>query len=54
MLLAGSGSRLGMGAVATVGELLEGHVGLDVECMDRIYLNGCVPHLQVGGRWCRS
>lgn len=34
----------------TVGELLDGHVGLDVECLDRIYLNGYVPNLQVGGQ----
>jgi hypothetical protein len=25
-------------------------VGLDVECLDRIYLNGYVPNLQVGGQ----
>ena len=24
--------------------------GLDVECLDRIYLNGYVPNLQVGGQ----
>jgi hypothetical protein len=34
----------------TVNDLLEGHVGLDIECMDRIYLNGYVPSLQVGGQ----
>ena len=27
-----------------------GHVGLDIECLDRIYLNGYVPKLQVGGQ----
>jgi hypothetical protein len=31
-------------------ELLDGHVSLDVECLDRIYLNGYVPNLQVGGQ----
>jgi hypothetical protein len=31
-------------------ELLDGHVGLDLECLDRIYLNGYVPNLQVGGQ----
>jgi hypothetical protein len=36
--------------VVTVGDLLEGHVGLDIECLDRIYLNGYVPNLQVGGQ----
>jgi hypothetical protein len=37
-------------AVVTVNDLLEGHVGLDIECMDRIYLNGYVPNLQVAGQ----
>jgi hypothetical protein len=37
-------------ATATVNELLAGHVGLDIECMDRIYLNGYVPNLQVAGQ----
>src|SRR5215218_479594 len=40
----------GTAAGLTVGELLGGHVGLDIECMDRIYLNGYVPTLQVGGQ----
>jgi hypothetical protein len=39
-----------MAAVVTVNELLDGHVALDVECLDRIYLNGYVPNLQVGGQ----
>jgi hypothetical protein len=42
-------SRWGM-AVVTVNDLLEGHAGLDIECMDRIYLNGYVPNLQVAGQ----
>jgi hypothetical protein len=33
-----------------VNDLLEGHVGLDLECLDRIYLNGYVPNLQVSGQ----
>ena len=36
-----------MAAVVTVNDVLDGHVGLDVECLDRIYLNGYVPNLQV-------
>jgi len=36
-----------MAAVTTVNDLLDGHVCLDVECMDRIYLNGYVPTLQM-------
>jgi hypothetical protein len=35
----------------TVDELLDGHVALDVEGLDRMYLNGYVPSLQVGGGW---
>ena len=38
----------------TVNDILDGHVGLDLECLDRVYLNAYVPNLQVGGRWCRS
>ena len=36
--------------VVTVPELLDGHTVLDIECLDRIYLNGYVPKLQVGGQ----
>ena len=39
-----------MAAVVTVNDVLDGHVGLDVECLDRIYLNGYVPNLQVSGQ----
>ena len=50
----GAGSRWAMATMAsdtvTVNELLAGHVGLDIECLDRIYLNGYVPNLQVGGQ----
>ena len=31
-------------------DILDGHVGLVIECLDRIYLNGYVPNLQVGGQ----
>ncbi len=34
----------------TVNDMLVGHVGLDVECLDRVYLNLCVPNLQVPGQ----
>ena len=44
------GARLWGVAVVTVNDLLDGHVSLDVECLDRIYLNGYVPNLQVGGQ----
>jgi hypothetical protein len=34
----------------TVNDLLDGQVALDLECPDRVYLNGYVPNLQVGGQ----
>jgi hypothetical protein len=34
----------------TVNEVLDGYVALDLECLDRIYLNAYVPNLQVGGQ----
>ena len=43
--------------VVNINDVLEGHVGLDVTCVDRIYLNAYVPALQVGGqveRFCRE
>jgi hypothetical protein len=39
-----------MSHAVTVPELLDGHTVLDIECLDRIYLNGYVPKLQVGGQ----
>src|SRR5665811_1541315 len=39
-----------MAATMTVNDLLDGHVVLDLQCLDRIYLNGYVPNLQVGGQ----
>jgi len=40
-----------MGArVVTVNEVLGGHVQLDIECLDRIYLNAYVPILQSSGQ----
>jgi hypothetical protein len=34
----------------TVNDVLDGQVALDLECLDRIYLNAYVPNLQVGGQ----
>ncbi|MEU0157023.1 hypothetical protein [Micromonospora fulviviridis] len=34
----------------TVNDLLAGQVGLDIECADRVYLNGYVPNLQQPGQ----
>jgi hypothetical protein len=39
-----------MASVVNVNDLLEGHVTLDLECLDRIYLNAYVPGLQVPGQ----
>ena len=50
MLLTGCGQHVVMAEVLTVTGLLDGHVGLDVECLDRLYLNGYVPKLQVSGQ----
>jgi hypothetical protein len=34
--------------VTNINEVLDGHVALEVECVDRLYLNAYVPNLQVG------
>jgi hypothetical protein len=34
----------------TTWDVLDGHVTLDLQCLDRIYLSGYVPNLQVGGQ----
>ena len=36
--------------VVNVNAVLDGHVMLDLQCLDRVYLNGYVPTLQVGGQ----
>ena len=37
-------------SVTNINEVLDGHVALEVECVDRLYLNAYVPNLQVGGQ----
>src|SRR5919108_1579647 len=39
-----------MSDVANVNDLLDGHVTLDLQCLDRIYLNAYIPNLQVSGQ----
>jgi hypothetical protein len=39
-----------MARTVKVRGLFDGHVALDIESLDRIYLNGYVPTLQVGGQ----
>jgi hypothetical protein len=33
-----------------INDVLQGHVSLDVDCVDRLYLNAYVPTLQVAGQ----
>jgi len=40
-----------MARVITVNDVLDGHVALDIECLDRIYLNAYVPIPQEIMRW---
>ena len=39
-----------MSAVVNINEVLDGHVSLQVDCVDRLYLNAYCPILQVGGQ----
>jgi hypothetical protein len=39
-----------MTSVTNINEVLDGHVGLDLACIDRIYLNAYVPILQTGSQ----
>jgi hypothetical protein len=46
-----------MTSCVNINDVLDGHVSLDVECVDRLYLNAYVPKLQVGGqveRFCKD
>src|SRR5919198_6062808 len=36
--------------VTNINDVIEGHVALEVECVDRLLLNAYVPTLQVGGQ----
>ncbi len=39
-----------MTTVVNINDVLDGHVGLDLACIDRLYLNAYVPNLQVSGQ----
>ena len=39
-----------MTSVVNINDVLDGHVGLDLACIDRLYLNAYVPNLQVSGQ----
>jgi hypothetical protein len=43
-------SRLVRANPVTVNDVLDGHVNLDLECLDRVYLHGFLAQLQVGGQ----
>jgi hypothetical protein len=46
-----SGDQAGaVTSVVNINDVLEGHVSLDLACIDRLYLNAYVPNLQVGGQ----
>jgi hypothetical protein len=36
--------------IVTVNDVLDGHVALDIECLDRIYLNAYVPIFQTSAQ----
>ena len=40
-----------MASVVNINDVLEGHVALDIECVDRLYLNAYVPKCRSAGRW---
>ena len=43
-------SRLKRSVPVTVNDVLDGHVALDLECLDRLHLHGYLGQLQVGGQ----
>ena len=43
-------SRIRRSVPVTVSDVLDGRVRLDLECLDRLYLHGCLARLQVGGQ----
>jgi hypothetical protein len=43
-------SRISRSVPVTVNDVLDGHVQLDLDCLDRLYLHGYLAQLQVGGQ----
>jgi hypothetical protein len=43
-------SRVKRSAPVTVNDVLDGHVGLDLDCLGRLYMHGYLGQLQVGGQ----
>jgi hypothetical protein len=44
-------SRLQRSNPVTVNDVLDGHKGLEIDCVDRLYLSLSVPNLVVVARW---
>jgi hypothetical protein len=43
-------SRFTRSVPVTINDVLDGHVALDLQCLDRLYLHGYLGQLQVGGQ----
>ena len=43
-------SRFARSVPVTINDVLDGHVALDLQCLDRLYLHGYLGQLQVGGQ----
>ncbi len=43
-------SRFIRSVPVTINDVLDGHAGLDLQCLDRLYLHGYLGQLQVGGQ----
>jgi len=43
-------SRITRSVPVTISDVLDGHVRLDLECLDRVYLHGYLARLQAGGQ----
>ena len=39
-----------MTSVVNINDVLDGHVSLEVDCVDRLYINAYVPKLQTRGQ----
>jgi hypothetical protein len=43
-------SRIKRAVPVSISDVLDGHVELDLDCLDRLYLHGYLGQLQVGGQ----
>ena len=44
------GHAVCMSSAVNINDVLDGHVSLELECVDRLYLNAYVPRLQASGQ----